>query len=176
MQGSKARSTTILGLDPGSRLLGYGLIESDRGRWVRVTSGTLRLDPRRSLPERLVVAFEEIRKILATHRPEHVAVEECFVAKSARTALVLGQVRGVLLVAALLEKAQVHEFAPRSVKLATVGQGGAAKDQVQNMIPRLIERCPTKLQADEADALAVAWCCANQLRFAEALAGSRAVS
>jgi len=174
MQGSNRGSTTILGLDPGSRLLGYGLLESDRGRWARVTSGVLRLDTRKSLPERLVHAFEGVGEILRTHKPDHVAIEDCFVAKSARTALVLGQVRGVLIVAASLERSQVHEYAPRSVKLATVGQGGADKSQVQSMIPRLIERCPMKLQADEADALAVAWCCANQLRFEQALAGNRA--
>ncbi|MCA9729315.1 MAG: crossover junction endodeoxyribonuclease RuvC [Candidatus Eisenbacteria bacterium] len=154
----------ILGLDPGSRLLGYGVLERERSGWRRLSSGVLRLKPNDPIPHRLAEAFTAVREIIQLHRPEHVAIEECFVAHSPRSALVLGQVRGVLLLAARLEETELHEFAPRSVKLAAVGNGGASKEQVQAMIPRLLGDCRSGLGADEADALAVAWCCANQLR------------
>lgn len=154
----------VLGLDPGSRLLGYGVLESDRTGWRRLASGAIRLRADDPIPERLAAAFASVREIIHLHRPEHVAVEECFVAHSPRSALVLGQVRGVLLLAAQLEHTALYEFAPRAVKLAAVGNGAASKEQVQAMIPRLLADCQSGLGPDEADALAVAWCCANQLR------------
>jgi crossover junction endodeoxyribonuclease RuvC len=163
----------VLGLDPGSRLLGYGILERERTGWRRIASGAIRLRTSDPIPERLAVAFEAVREIIRLHRPEHVAVEECFVAHSPRSALVLGQVRGVLLLAAQIEKATLYEFAPRAVKLAAVGNGAASKEQVQAMLPRLLADCQTGLSADEADALAVAWCCANQLRTVRVPSGAR---
>lgn len=155
----------VLGLDPGSRLLGYAVLEQDRSTWVRIESGVLRLPTGEPLPQRLALAFSTVERLLSEHRPAHVAIEECFVAERARAALVLGQVRGVLLLAAIRAKSELHEFAPRTVKLAAVGNGNASKHQVQAMIPRLVRGCDAALGVDEADALAIAWCCANQIRM-----------
>lgn len=169
----RGQEVRILGLDPGSRRLGYGLLTERNGRWGRVTGGVLRLPEKYTLAERLKLAYDGVRSLIETHQPSQIAIEDCFVSHSARAALVLGHVRGVLLLAAVESGSELSEFAPRSVKLAAVGQGGAAKEQVQMMIPRLIAGCPAALSADEADALAVAWCCANQLRSPLRLAGTR---
>ncbi len=149
----------LLGLDPGSRLLGYGVIESTReGGVALIESGTLKLDPKATLSTRLKLAHEHARELIVRLKPERVVIEECFVAQGVRAALVLGQVRGVLMLAAELEQVPLAEFAPRAIKLATVGNGGAAKEQVQYMIPRLVRGCPEKMGPDEADAIAIAWC------------------
>jgi crossover junction endodeoxyribonuclease RuvC len=148
----------VLGLDPGSQKLGWGLLERSGHLWTRVASGTIRLDPRRPLRERLLGAYDAAARLLGEHAPDLVAIEDCFVAASPKAALVLGQVRGVLLLAVEQASIESVELSPRSVKLATVGQGGAAKEQVQYMVPRLIRDCPPRLGPDEADALAIAWC------------------
>lgn len=175
MNGSRptalAAPPRVLGLDPGSRRLGYGVITQARGSWVRVAGGVVRLPEKQPLAERLRLAYEAVQALIEEHAPSEIAVEDCFVAQSARAALVLGHVRGVLLLAAAQSSAGLHEFAPRAVKLAAVGHGGAAKEQVQTMIPRLLHGCPPTLAADEADALAVAWCCANRLRSAIPILG-----
>jgi len=164
----------VLGLDPGSRKLGWGLLESSAGRWRRVASGTVHLPVQRPLPERLQIIHVEVSSLLALHTPELVAIEECFVARSPKAALVLGEVRGVLLLAVQQAGLALEEFAPRAVKLSAVGHGGAAKEQVQYMIPRLLLECPASLAEDEADALAVAWCGALHLRTGASVAHSAA--
>lgn len=148
----------VLGLDPGSRLLGYAVIEAQASAAVRVASGTLKLDPRAPLADRLAEAHLFVRRLIIEQRPDQVAIEECFVAQGVKAALVLGQVRGVLMLAATLEAAPLLEFAPRAIKLAAVGNGGASKEQVQYMVPKLIRGCAETLSPDEADALAIAWC------------------
>ncbi len=148
----------VLGLDPGSRNLGFGVVERTGHRWRWIESGAVHLDGRKPLPERLTAIYDATVRLLETHRPDLVAIEECFVARSPRAALVLGQVRGVLFLAVHQAATQSVEFAARSVKLASVGQGGAVKGQVQFMVPRLLDGCPESLGEDEADALAVAWC------------------
>jgi crossover junction endodeoxyribonuclease RuvC len=148
----------VLGLDPGSQRLGFGLLERRGSRWHRLDSGTIVLGSRRPLPERLETAYRAVSSLLSAQPPDLVVVEECFVALSPRAALVLGQVRGVLLLAIQQAGIAITEYAPRAVKLAAVGNGGAAKEQVQYMVPRLLEECPSQLGEDEGDALAVAWC------------------
>jgi crossover junction endodeoxyribonuclease RuvC len=160
----------VLGLDPGSQKLGWGLLERSGHLWVRVASGTVDLDRRRPLQDRLLGAYEAVARILGEHAPDLVAVEECFVAASPKAALVLGQVRGVLLLAVQQASIASVELSPRSVKLATVGRGGAAKEQVQYMVPRLIRDCPARLGPDEADALAIAWCGAQRATALKATA------
>jgi crossover junction endodeoxyribonuclease RuvC len=150
----------VLGLDPGSRKLGFGCLEHAGSNWRRVTSGTLVLrDP---LPARLHAAHSGVTEMIRTLAPDLVVVEECFVARGPRAALVLGQVRGVLILAVAQAGIPLCEVAPRAVKLATVGNGAAAKEQVQYMMPRLLLDCPGHLAPDEADALAVAWCGATR--------------
>lgn len=164
MAQSEAPTVTVLGLDPGSRRLGFGLIEARASSARRLASGTIRLRAEDPLAERLRVVYHEVTALFARHRPDCVAVEECFVAQGVKAALVLGQVRGVLLLAVAEASLRLSEHAPRAVKLAAVGRGGATKEQVQYMVPRILADCPTALDPDEADALAVAWCGAVHLR------------
>lgn len=152
----------VLGLDPGSRKLGYGCIESAGSRWRRVESGTITLRTNDSLPSRLHAAHIAVSEMIRAQAPDLVVVEECFVARGPRAALVLGQVRGVLILAVEQAGIRLAEVAPRAVKLSTVGNGAAAKEQVQYMMPRLLGDCPSVLAPDEADALAVAWCGATR--------------
>jgi crossover junction endodeoxyribonuclease RuvC len=162
----------ILGLDPGSRRLGFGLLELVNRRWRRVAGGTLRLNPDHALPRRLEGAYAGVVDLLQIHQPDLVVIEECFVAQGAKAALVLGEVRGVLLLAVQQAGIACREVSPRSVKLAAVGHGGAVKEQVQYMIPRLIDDCPPVLAPDEADALAIAWWGASREAGAE-ISGAR---
>ncbi len=152
----------VLGLDPGSRRLGYGCLERAGSHWRRATSGTLTLRAADPLSTRLHAAHAAVTEMIRTLAPDLVVVEECFVARGPRAALVLGEVRGVLLLAVREAGIPLCEVAPRAVKLAAVGHGGAAKEQVQYMMPRLLLDCPATLSPDEADALAVAWCGATR--------------
>jgi crossover junction endodeoxyribonuclease RuvC len=154
----------ILGLDPGSISTGFGLIVAEPGRMRWIAGGVIR--PPRGLPlsERLWVLHAGLTQVLHAQRPDLVALEESFVGRHARSALVLGHARGALIVAALAQGVPVAEYAPRLVKLAVTGTGGASKEQVQIMVSRLLEGAPAGIGFDEADALAVAICHAHRLR------------
>ncbi len=154
--------TRILGIDPGSRRLGYGLVERAGSGWRHLSSGTFNLDTRLPIADRLVQAHEHLVRILEEARPELVVIEECFVSHSARAALVLGEVRGVLILGVRQAGLELAEYSPRAIKMASVGNGGASKEQVQYMMPRLLAGCPDLLKPDQADALAVAWCGATR--------------
>lgn len=146
----------ILGIDPGSRITGYGVIEVAGGRASHVASGCIRTEGRH-LPERLKVIFEEISTIVATYAPQEMAVEQVFVHKNVDSALKLGQARGAAICAGVVRNLTVAEYTPREIKQAIVGTGGAAKEQIQHMVTRLLKLSEPP-QADAADALAVALC------------------
>jgi len=147
----------ILGVDPGSRATGYGLIAGDGQHFRHVASGVIR--PRSgTLAERLVAIDAEMRALLVERAPDQVAIEGLFHARSPRTAIVLGHARGVVLLAARAGGAEVAEYAPRAVKLAVTGSGRASKAQVRAMVGRLVADAPARLGLDQADALAVALC------------------
>ncbi|MBW2269282.1 MAG: crossover junction endodeoxyribonuclease RuvC [Deltaproteobacteria bacterium] len=144
----------ILGIDPGSRVTGYGVVEQRAGQVAHVAHGTLR--PRGdSFAVRLSHLHESLCEVIALHRPDVAALEQIFVSGSARSALVLGEARGVLLSALGSAGLVVHEYTASQVKQAVTGSGRAAKPQVKAMVRRLLalERVPA---ADAADALAVA--------------------
>ncbi len=149
--------TRILGIDPGSQITGYGLIEAGPGQSRALLSGTVR--PRRglSLPDRLHAIHKDLSAILAEHEPDVVAVETAFYHKSARSVLVLGHVRGVVLLAACEAGASVQEYAPREIKMAVTGSGSASKDRVAYMV-RAILGLRELPPPDAADALATALC------------------
>ena len=149
-----SRNTRILGIDPGSIVTGYGVIDSDGTHSTYVASGPLKVKSD-SLPARLKLIFEGITAVIREHRPEVVAIENVFMNRNADSALKLGQARGAAISAAVMQDLQVVEYTPRHIKQAVVGKGGADKEQVQHMV-RILLNIPTKLQADEADALAVA--------------------
>jgi len=147
----------ILGIDPGSQVLGYGILDALPSGTQSCVSGTIRPAASFDLCERLHFIHHEIEKILVLHRPEIVAVETAFYHKNARSTLILGHVRGVVLLAARQANLSVAEYAPREVKMAVTGHGDAAKEQVAFMVRRLLALTETPL-SDAADALAVALC------------------
>jgi crossover junction endodeoxyribonuclease RuvC len=155
----------VLGIDPGSRYMGYGVVQGGRGRPVHVGHGVIRTDPGAPLESRLGTLFGTLGEVFALYRPEAVAVEGLFTFKNARSALVLGHARGVALLAASQAGLAVHEYAPARVKKA-VGAGGAdGKSAVARMVALLLD-VPALLEerADASDALAVALCHLGQVR------------
>ena len=156
-----APARRIIGVDPGSRVTGYGVILSDgwRSRWV--ASGCLRLGDA-PFSERLQRIFRELSRVIDEQRPEEFAIERVFVARNAASALKLGHARGAAMLAGVEAGLEVHEYAPRQIKQTVSGSGAAAKDQIGWMIGRLLMDAPERLAEDEADALAVAVCHAHQ--------------
>lgn len=151
--------TLILGIDPGSRKTGFGIIQVQGSRHRYVASGVIRL-PASALSDRLKIIFDGISEIIHLHQPEQVAVEEVFMAKSAGSALKLGQARGAAIVACVNRNLLVAEYTARQIKQAVVGTGAANKEQVQHMVMTLL-KLPAPPQEDAADALATALCHAN---------------
>ena len=151
--------TVILGIDPGSRKTGYGVINVQGSRLDYLASGVIRI-PDTSLPDRLQLIFQSINQVIEEHGPREVAVESVFMSKSAGSALKLGQARGAAIVAATQQGLPVFEYEARKVKQAVVGGGGADKLQVQHMVKTLLSLNKSP-QEDAADALAVAICHAN---------------
>jgi crossover junction endodeoxyribonuclease RuvC len=156
-------SVRILGIDPGSQRTGVGIIDVDvGGRTAHVFHGTLDLlsndadgDGREDFPLRLKRLLEGLTAIIEAHRPDEVAVEKVFMARNPDSALKLGHARGAAICAAVQRDLPVHEYAAKEVKLAVVGTGGADKAQIQHMVGIMLN-LKGKLQADAADALAVA--------------------
>lgn len=146
----------ILGIDPGSRITGYGIIDVVGGRTLYVGSGCIRTDSGQ-MPPRLKVIYEGLQAIIAQYHPSECAVEEVFMHRNPGSALKLGQARGAAVTAAVMADLDVFEYSPRQVKQATVGGGGAEKIQVQHMV-RVLLGIREELQEDAADALAVALC------------------
>ena len=148
--------TRILGIDPGSQRTGIGIVDADEtGKSRHVFHTALKLTDNDSFALRLKQIFDEIVAIVDEHRPDEVAIERVFMAKNPDSALKLGQARGAAICAVVHKGLSVHEYAPKEVKQAVVGGGAADKTQIQHMIGVLL-LLPGKLQADAADALAIA--------------------
>ncbi len=152
----------ILGIDPGSRATGWGVVELSGSRLRRIDGGVIR-PPDALLPERLAAIFAGLSAAIAASEPDAAALESIFSAKSPRSALLLGHARGVALLACELGALACAEYAPTQVKGAVVGFGAATKDQVQRMIQRLLG-LGAPPPSDEADALAVAICHGHSAR------------
>ncbi len=150
----------ILGIDPGSRATGYGVIDKQGAALTFVSCGVIRTSEKTPFPERLKEIYEGIREVIARHRPQLVGVEDIFTAVNPRSALKLGHARGVLILAAMQGELPVAEFSPRVVKQAVAGYGQAPKEQVQQMV-RILLKLSASPSQDAADALAVAICRAN---------------
>ena len=151
--------TIIVGIDPGSRKTGFGVIETLKGQHAYVASGVIRL-PEACLSERLQVIFESVTEVIREYLPSEMAIEQVFMAKNANSALVLGQARGAAIVAATNQQLPVAEYEAKKVKQSVVGNGAADKPQVQHMVKQIL-RLSANPQEDAADALAVALCHAN---------------
>ncbi len=150
-----ATTHTVLAIDPGSRKLGWAVVLRRGQTLERLASGTLRLDVKASLPERLGVILTELTKLFELHQPDALAIEAAFVHENPHTALVLGQARGLPIALAAARGLPVAEFPPATVKRMVVGSGRAEKSQMQEMV-KLQLALATLPQEDEADALAVA--------------------
>jgi crossover junction endodeoxyribonuclease RuvC len=149
----------VLGIDCGSEFTGYGLVEqNDSGDLRYVACGTIKLSTRQPLPERLNQVFDTLRKVIAEFHPDNVAIEDVFYAVNAKSALKLGQVRGVAMLAASSCGLNVAEYAPLSIKSSVVGYGKAEKSQVQHMVTTLLRLSAPPESPDAADALAIAIC------------------
>jgi crossover junction endodeoxyribonuclease RuvC len=162
------RAARILGLDPGSLRTGFGVIDCAGGTLTIVAQGCI-ATAGGPLADRLRIIHAQVTELIRLHNPQEIAVERVFLSKNADSALKLGQARGAAL-AAVPVALGVHEYAPRAIKLAVVGVGGAEKSQVAHMVKQLL-RVELKLAADAADALAVAICHAHSRRLAPFLGG-----
>ena len=161
----------ILGIDPGSRKCGYGVINTVGTRLDYIASGVIRVETL-EFAHRLQVIFENISQIITEYQPQFAAVEEVFMGKSASSALKLGHARGVAMVACTNHKVEVFEYATRKIKLAVVGTGIAEKEQMQHMIKTLLKLSEVPGE-DAADALSVAVCHAHTQQTMIRLAGVR---
>ena len=150
----------ILGIDPGSRITGYGLISKEGNRLIHIDNGAIFTQSAKDFPQRLQQIFAGLSAIIEQYQPEAVAVENVFLAKNAQSALKLGQARGAAIVAAVCVGLSVFEYSALQVKQAVVGSGRAEKQQVQHMIKVLLN-LPEVAQEDASDALAVAVCHAH---------------
>ena len=150
----------ILGIDPGSRITGYGLISKEGNRLVHLDNGAIFTDATRDFPLRLEKIFRGLSEIIQHYQPDAVSVENIFFSNNAQSALKLGQARGAAIVAAVNAGLPVFEYTALQVKQSVVGNGKAAKEQVQKMVKMLLN-LPEIAQEDASDALAVAICHAH---------------
>lgn len=154
----------ILGIDPGSRITGYGVIEKRGNRLVHWDNGAIHTDRAPDFPGRLLTIFRGIDDVIDRYSPDVVAVEEVFFSRNVQSALTLGQARGAAIAAAANRGLPVFEYTPMQIKSAVVGYGHARKEQVQRMVKTLLS-LPEVAQADASDALAAAICHANSHRL-----------
>ena len=150
----------LLGIDPGLRFTGWGLIEVTGNRLRHLADGVLATDPSHAVPARLRLLHDGLAALIALHRPDEAAVEQTYVNRNGEATLKLGYARGVALLAPALAGIPVAEYGAKSVKLSVVGTGGADKNQVMEMVRRLLPGAALT-RADAADALAVAICHAH---------------
>lgn len=164
----------VLGIDPGSRLTGFGLIGIEGHRVSYIESGCIRAGEG-DFAGRLKIIFDGVCDIIEIYRPSEVAIEQVFMHRNPDSALKLGQARGAAICAVMSKGLTLSEYMPSEIKKATVGKGNAAKEQVQHMVQALL-KLPGMPQADAADALAVALChnhTSQTLRHLEGVRGSR---
>jgi crossover junction endodeoxyribonuclease RuvC len=160
----------ILGIDPGSRTTGYGMVDSEGNRLRHIDNGIVATNPKDPLAQRLKAIYDGVTRIITAYQPEVVAVEQIFLAKNPQAALVLGHARGTAILAAVNAGLAVHEYTALQVKSAVVGYGRAGKPQVQQMVKVLLN-LPEIAQEDAADALGVAICHAHSRTLNQAFAG-----
>ncbi len=162
----------VLGIDPGSRKTGYGLIHCASGNMRYVSSGVIRLPVDEAMPERLKLIYESVSQIIEQFQPQQVVVEQVFMAKNASSALKLGHARGAAIVAAATHGLEVFEYEARKIKQSVVGHGAADKSQVQHMVKSLL-KLPKTPQEDAADALAACLCHINTYNYMVRVAQSK---
>jgi crossover junction endodeoxyribonuclease RuvC len=149
----------VLGIDCGGQYTGYGVVEMySGGRLLCLTCGAIKLSPRETLARRLSRIYDELEALIVEYRPDEVAIEGIFYALNVKSALQLGQVRGVAMLAAAAAGLEVAEYSPLSIKSSVVGYGRAEKQQVQHMVTQLLGLAEAPKPMDASDALAIAIC------------------
>lgn len=151
----------VLGIDPGTARMGYGVIDTEGGLPSLLDYGVAETRPTEAMPERLLQLYGEIRSLLSTHEPDAMAVEKLFFARNTTTAIAVGQARGVVLLAAAERGIPVREYSPSEIKHAIVGYGKADKTQIQEMMRIILGLDHIPQPDDAADALAIAVCDAH---------------
>jgi len=163
----------ILGIDPGTVIMGYGIIDTREGEVALVDYGALDCPKRSSMGERLSFLYTELGKIIDRVRPDAVAVEQPFVAKNVKTALAIGKAQAVALLAAASGGVASFEYTPAQVKQRVANYGASSKEQIQEMVRIQFGLAEVPQPADAADALAVAICHWHEIRYNDLLAGQR---
>jgi crossover junction endodeoxyribonuclease RuvC len=164
----------ILGIDPGSEMTGWGVIEGDGRRCGLVECGTVRASTGQKFPARLLRIANALEEIIERHHPDACAIEDGFLSTNVKVTLKLGQVRGVAMLVAERAALEIHEYSPRLVKQTVVGHGSAEKFQVQQMVKTLLSLASVPEPLDVSDALAVAICHLHHARFAQRILASQA--
>ncbi len=155
----------ILGVDPGTAITGYGVVQSDDDGLRMITYGAITTPSDWQMPQRLQHIYAELVTLIRQHQPTDAVVEKLFFSKNVRTALSVGQARGVALLAAAQAGLTLHEYTPLEIKQAVVGYGRAEKTQIQQMVKLLLQLDHAPQPDDAADALAIAICHAHSARF-----------
>ena len=156
----------ILGIDPGTAIAGYGILKAERDELSVVAYGAITTPSNWEMPRRLKHIYAELSALIQKYRPTDAVVEKLFFSKNVRTALSVGQARGVALLAAAQADVSIHEYTPLEIKQAVVGYGRADKNQIQQMVKLLLQLDALPQPDDAADALAIAICHAHSARFA----------
>lgn len=154
----------VLGIDPGSNVTGYGIVEVNGNEYSHIASGDIKLKKTQSLPEKLLTIYNGVKDLIKDFKPESVAVENVFFAKNARSAIILGHARGAAMLGASTMGLEVSEYSPTEIKKAVTGHGRAAKEDMQKMIGLLIGKDLTT-SSDSADALSIAICHLNSIKI-----------
>jgi len=155
----------ILGIDPGTKVTGYGLLQIFDNNYSAIDYGCIRPPSKYALTKRYFIIFEGIEKIIEKYKPHAIAVETQFVKKNPQSAIKLGMARGSVIIAAEKNNIPIYEYAPKAAKLAIVGNGNASKEQVQKMLKMLLNLAKDPTPEDAADALAIAMCHAHKTNF-----------
>ncbi len=166
-----AERLRVLGIDPGTAIMGYGVVEEHDGSLRELSHGALLTPAGDPLPVRLLTLYKGLQELITAHRPAAMAIEALFFNRNVRTALAVGHARGVALLTAAQADLPVVEYTPQQVKSAVVGYGGAAKEQVQRMVATLLALPEIPRPDDAADALAIAICHLHSAPFS-AMAGA----
>lgn len=155
----------ILGIDPGTQIAGYGVIEITGSKILAVEYGSIKAGRNQDFPQRLMTIHQKIMEIIFKHQPDHMAVEEVFYGKNIKAAIKIGEGRGIVFLCAATANIPISEYAATVVKKAVVGNGNAHKSQVQKMVKIILNLPEIPEPADTADALAIAICHSHTMKY-----------
>lgn len=157
----------IIGIDPGIAILGFGVLDYNNNNFKVIDYGAIFTTPKNSMPERLEILFNSLGEIIDKYNPEAIAFEELFFNQNAKTAIIVGQARGAVVLCAQIKKLNIFEYTPLQVKQAVVGYGRAEKKQVQQMVKMILNLKEIPKPDDVADALAIGICHGNSSHMSE---------